>query len=181
MSNLQAITQYYKFQDLTGDEIQDLIGKYPILFSDLKNYKSIDDVLGKEGYAIILYQTSSRTNGHYVAITRNDKGKIRYFDPYGIQGPLKEVQYTPYDQALPNYLQNLLNGVDYEANTTDYESWKKVADCGRWSALACKFRNLSLQQINGLFQNVGFLSDKDNCAVILTLLALSDISKFFSR
>lgn len=181
MTNLQAIVNYYKFTDLSGDEIKRLIGVNPILFSDLANYQSIDEVLGKRNYAVILYQTSSYTNGHYVALTRSDTGKIRYCDSYGIPNPLKEVQYTPYDQALPNYLDKLLKGIDYESNTIDYQSWKHTATCGRFSALFCRLRNVELYQINQLFRNDGFLSLPDNVATILTLFALEDIAKYFQN
>jgi hypothetical protein len=181
MTNLQAVVNHYKYTDLSGDEIQTLTGRQPILFSDLAKYSNIDDVLGKLNHATILYQTSSYTQGHYVALTRGDNGKIRYCDSYGIPNPLTEVQYTPYDQALPNYLNQLLKGIDYESNTIDYQSWKKTATCGRFAAFFCRLRNLSLQQINYLFKNQGFLSDPDNMVTILTLFSLKDISEFFTK
>jgi len=184
ITNLEQMTLKYKMEDLTGDEIQRLTGKPPILFSELSNFSNIDQVLGKENHAVILYQTSSRTQGHYVAITRNDlTGKIRYCDPYGIPSPLKEVQYTQYDQALPNYLQNLLANTNYEANTTDFQSWRAgVSTCGRYASLFCKLRNLSLLQIDYLLKrNSGFLANPDNVATILTLMALDDIAKFYSN
>jgi hypothetical protein len=181
MTNLEAVVNYYKYTDLSGDEIETLTGRQPILFSDLAKYQNINQVFGKFNYAIILYQTSSYTNGHYVAITRNDEGKIRYCDSYGIPNPLKEVQYTPYDKALPNYLDKLLQGIDYESNTKDYQSWKKTATCGRYASFFCRLRNLSLQQIDYLFKNQGFLSIPDNMVTILTLFGLKDISEYFQK
>lgn len=181
MTNLESIVNYYKYTDLSGDEIKALTGRPPILFSDLAKYSNIDEVFGSFNYAIILYQTSSYTQGHYAALTRNNEGKIRYCDSYGIPNPLKEVQYTPYDQALPNYLDKLLQGIDYESNTVDYQSWKKTATCGRYAAFFCRMRNLSLIQINYLFKNQGFLSIPDNMITTLTLFGLKDISDYFKQ
>lgn len=183
ITNLESMVLKYKMLDLTGDEIQRLTGKAPILFSDLSKFKTIDQVLGEENHVVILYQTSSYTTGHYVAITRNDiTGKIRYCDPYGISSPLKEIQYTEFDQALPNYLQNLLGGINYEANTTDFQSWRAgVSTCGRYAGLFCKLRNLSLLQIDYVLKrNSGFLSNPDNVATILTLMSLDDIAKYYT-
>lgn len=182
MTNIQAIVSSFKDQDLSGDEIFKLTGKYPVIFSDLGKYQNVTDLLGKENYVIILYQTSSYTTGHYISLSKNDTtGKVRYFDSYGIANPLREIQYTPFDQKLPNYLASLLAGVDYESNTFDYQASGKVSTCGRWSSLASLFHNFSLLEFHQLFKgNQGFLSNTDNCATILTLLVLEDIRKFLN-
>ncbi len=179
--SLEQMALYYKDRDLDGQEIQTLIGKQPIMYSDLAQYQTLGQLLGKENYVIVMYQTSSKTTGHFVAITRNDTtGKVRYNDPYGIPNPDKELQFTPYDQKLPKYLTKLLQGVDYESNTVDYQGGKKVSDCGRWSSLFCMLRNMTSQQVQRLFKTngSGFLGNSDNCAVLLTLLSLNDLVKF---
>jgi len=182
--SLEQMTLYYKDRDLTGDEIVKLIRKPPIVYSELGKYKTIDQLLGKENYAVIMYQTSSKTTGHFIAITRNDRtGQIRYNDPYGIPNPDTELQFTPYDQQLPKYLNALLKGTNYESNRVDYQGGKKVSDCGRWSSLFCLLHNLTQLQIRQLFKTngSGFLGNSDNCAVILTLFALNDLVKFFDN
>ena len=35
---IESIVKYFSQRDLTGDEIQKITGKQPILYSDLKNY-----------------------------------------------------------------------------------------------------------------------------------------------
>ena len=180
--SLQRIVEHYKMRDMSGKEIQNLIGKPPVLYSDLKNYKSLNALLGKENYAIILYQTSSKTEGHFVAITRNDyTGKVRYADSYGIRTPDMEIQFTPYDKQLPRYLTQLLDGVDYESNTVDYQSKKTgVSTCGRWSSLFCAFRNIPLASITEMMKmnQDSFLKDTDNIAVLLTLMGLDNIEHY---
>ena len=179
--SLQQMTLYYKDRDLNGQEIEKLVGKPPISYSELGQFKSLNQLLGKENYAVIMYQTSSRTTGHFIAITRNDRtGKVSYRDPYGIPNPDTELQFTKYDQPLPKYLNMLLKGVDYSSNTIDYQGGKKVSDCGRWSSLFCILHNMTEQQVETLFKTngSGFLGNSDNCAVILTLFALNDLVKF---
>lgn len=179
--SLERIVEHFKKTDLSGDDIETLVGKPVVLYSDLGKYKSITQLLGKEKYVVILYQTSSYTSGHYIAITQNDSGKIRYCDSYGIKNPLTELQFTPYDKVLPKYLDKLLGGIDYESNTTDYQSkTPTISTCGRWASLFCKFRNLTLVQIRELFtaNKSAYLNDSDNASVLLTLLALKDITSY---
>lgn len=182
--SLERIVQHFKMSDLSGFEIEKLIGKPPVLYSDLKKYKSLDALLGKHNYAVILYQTSSKTTGHFVAITRNDEtGKVRFCDSYGIY-PDGEIQYTEYDKVLPKYLTALLKDVDFEYNTIDYQSKKSgVSTCGRFSSLFCIFRNLSLQAIQEMYKTnkSAFLQDVDNIVVMLTLVGLKDIQQYLQK
>jgi len=178
--SLEQIVKYYKMRDLSGSEIENLIGKPPILYSDLKHFGSIEQVLGKEGYCVVLYQTSSKTVGHFVALTRGEGGKLRFADSYGLY-PDAERQYTQYDEAIPAYLTRLLEGTNFEYNKTDWQSWKHgVSTCGRFSSLFCLFRNLSLAQIEELFKmnQSAFLKDTDNVAVLLTLIGLDNIQEY---
>jgi hypothetical protein len=180
--SLQKIVKFFKMRDLSGDEIETLIGKSPILYSDLKKFSSINELLGKENYCIILYQTSSYTTGHFIAITRGDDGKVRYCDSYGIQTPDEELQFTPFDEPLPRYLTNLLKGVDFESNTIDYQSKNKgISTCGRYASFFCRMRNLSLVQIDKLLKDnqSEFLNNPDNAVCLLTLLSLKDIEQYF--
>ena len=182
--SLETMTNYFKKTDLTGEEIVKLVGKPPVLYSELGKYKTINDLLGKEGCVVVMYQTSSKTTGHFIAITRNDNnGKIRYADSYAIRNPDTEIQYTPYDQKLPKYLTALLEGTNYESNTVDYQSSQKgVSTCGRWASIFCLLRNYELSEIYTLFKTNkgGFLQNSDNCATLITLWALNDITKFLT-
>ena len=178
--SIETIVSHFKKRDLSGEEIQKLIGKPPVLYSDLRG-KTLSQLFGKENYFIVLYQTSSRTTGHYVAITKSDSGLVRYADSYGIPNPDTELQYTPYDQVLPKYLSKLLDGVDFESNRVDYQAKKSViSTCGRYSSLFCLFRNLTLSQIHEMYKmgKSAFLNDTDNLVTILTLIGLNDIQSY---
>jgi hypothetical protein len=179
--SLETIVSHFIKSDLTGDEIKRLTGKSPVLYSDLKNYSSLKQLLGSENCVIVLYQTSSRTTGHYVAITMNKAGKIRYCDSYGIQSPDAELQFTPFDKVLPKYLTKLLAPYQFESNSVDYQSKSSnVSTCGRYASLFCRFKDLSLRQINELFggNKDVYLQRADNVATLLTLLSLNDITEY---
>lgn len=181
--SLETLVKYYKMTDLTGQEIETLTGKTPILYSSLGKYKNVEEVVGKEGFCVILLQTSSKTTGHWCCLTRNDNtGLIRWCDSYGFF-PDAERQYTKYDQALPKYLTNLLEGHQFEYNKQDYQSKKAgTSTCGRFASLFCKFRNLSLLQIKELYTtNQGaFFKDVDNTVCLLTLIGLQDITQYLT-
>jgi hypothetical protein len=181
--SLEKMVEYFKQTDLNGLEIQNLIGRPPVLYSDLAQYSSVDKLLGDFNYCIILYQTSSRTSGHFVALTRNDTtGKIRFFDSYGFF-PDQERQFTKYDQMIPPYLTQLLKGHDFEYNNVDYQAKQSnITTCGRHSSMACHLRNLSLAQIKEFYTDnkSQFLNKADNSVTLLTMLGLHDIRKFFT-
>jgi hypothetical protein len=179
--SVEDCVAYFVKQDLSGQEITELIKKPVVIYSDLGKYRSLSQLLGKEKYVVILYQTSSYSTGHFVAITQGDNGKVTYFDSYGIPNPDTELQFTPYDKPLPKYLTKLLEGVDYESNTVDYQSKKSgISTCGRYASIACLWRNLSLLQIRELLKNnkSAYLQDTDNLVCLLTMLALSDIRDY---
>ena len=175
--------KHFVLKDLDGQEILQLTGRSPVLFSDLGKYKSIKQLLGKEGFVVLLLQTVNVASGHFVAITENTQtGKIRYFDSYGFS-PLLEIQeYVPFDNKnYPNYLVRLFRDVDFEYNKIDYQSKHPgVSTCGRWASIACKLRNLSLLQIRELFKgnSNAWLQDSDNVACMLTMLPIHNITEY---
>lgn len=173
---------YFKMKDLDGLEIEDLIGKPPIPYNELTKYKNVDELLGKENYAIILYLTAPN-EGHYVAITANDEtGKIRFFDSYGLHFGAEKEYGAGYSNQFGRQIDRLIGQYNPEWNKVDYQSKKsKISTCGRWSSIACKLRNLSLKQIEEFFKgnNDSFLRQDDNIATLLTMLTLNDITSYF--
>jgi hypothetical protein len=189
--SLQKLVEYYVRKPLTGDEIKTLTGTFPIVYSELKNYKTLEDLLKKSGkpYAIVLYQTSSYSDGHYNAIGINFQGNPFTFDPYGYtEQHIKE--YATYDEKLPDYIMPMLE--DYARrknkkviiNYTDFQSKSgNVADCGRHSGLACLFsQSMTFKEMEELyFTNADPWLKGDNVATILTLLSLKDIGRWYKE
>lgn len=183
--SIETLVKHFKMRDLSGEEVENLIGKAPVDYASLGKYKNLNELLGKENYCVVLYDTSSKGVGHYIALTRNEyDGKVRYFDSYGIPNPDVELQFTPYDEQLPKYLTKLLEPYDFESNRVDYQSKKSgVSTCGRFASIACMFRNLSLAQIQELFKTnkSDFLKDVDNTAVMLTMVGLNNIEDYLTK
>jgi len=187
MASLEELTKYYTRQDLTGQDIFDLTGKQPVIYSELKNYSSLKQLLGSENFCVILYQTSSKTTGHWVAVMCNEKtNDIVYFDSYGIHYDTEQQFGAEYDKPLPMYLTQLIesDGRPVKITQTDVQKWGKISTCGRWSSIAVKFlRHITLSQFNQLFttNQSALLNQADIAATLLTLLSLRDIPQFFNK
>ena len=179
--NIESYIKKYRNEDLTGEQIQSVIGSTPVLYTDLKNYNSIFDLLPKAApYKIILIQVSSITSGHYVAIWLNyASNTIYYFDSYGykVDKPIT-LGLAKYDTTnhIELYLTKLINasGCKLWENIVDYQSKKdvRISTCGRWSSTAIRLRNLFPREFGLLFKgNVNkYLNQPDNVITLLTLL-----------
>lgn len=189
--SLENIIFYFKQRDLSGLEIENLTGKLPIIYSDLEKYGNLSELLGKHQYSVILYQTSSRTTGHFVSISYDDDtDTIRFSDSYGIPVDT-EQQYAAYDKPLPKYLSLLIEKhmknnphCKYEYNKHDWQAKKaSVTTCGRWASLFSLFHKIPLRDFDQMMlsNHSAFLSDSDNVATLLTLVGLNDIQDYFKR
>jgi len=185
-TSIENVVKYYIKKDLTGDEIMRLTGKYPILYSDLKNYTFKKLLKGVGDFQVILLQTLSKVEGHYVAILDRNDG-VYYFDSYGLGSPDSYKDYTAYDKQFPNYLSKLLkeSGKPIISNNYDYQSWNPsgISTCGRYSALRIHLRGLSNPEFHSLFvgNQSKFLSRPDQVVTILTLMALNNINEIFNE
>ena len=184
-TNIESVVKYYVKKDLTGDEIKKITGKYPILYSDLKNYTIKKLLSGIGDYQVLLLQTLTKLEGHYVALFDRPEG-IYYFDSYGLGPPDSYKEYTKYDEELPNYLSRILltSGKPIISNTYDYQSWtRSTSTCGRYSALRIHLRDLNNDQFHSLFigNQSKFLNNPDFVVCMLTLTALNNINQIFEQ
>lgn len=184
--SLERLVNFFKTRDLSGDDIETLTGRPPILYTDLKNFASIKQLLGKWKFVVLLYQTSSVTTGHFVCLRENDAGKLTFSDSYGFPYDSEQHFGARYDLDVPRYLTMLIkkDGRDVECNTFDYQRKSgSVATCGRWSSVFSLWRNLSFQEIHTLFTMTTdpWLKDYDNAVVLITALPLHNIRDFFDK
>jgi len=185
-TSIEQVVKYYIKKDLTGDEIRKLTGKYPVLYSDLKNYTFKNLLKGVGDHQVILLQTLSKVQGHYIALFQRADG-VYYFDSYGLGSPDSYKEYTAYDQRYPNYLSRLLkeSGKPIISNNYDYQSWNPsgISTCGRYSALRIHLLGLDNNEFHSLFvgNNSRFLNNPDNVVTILTLTALNNINQIFDE
>lgn len=182
----EKVTTYFKSQDLSGEDIVTLTGRQPVLYSDLGKYSSVQELLGKAGYAVIMYQTSSISTGHFVALYIRFDGVLCYADSYGLVVDTEQALGATFDQRFPPLLSALIekSGMKYEYNHIDYQSKHPgVSTCGRFASFFCLTgRHLTFLEIQTFLNrnNDSFLT-ADNIVTLLTMFPLRDIRSFFDR
>lgn len=174
--NLQKVIDQYKNIALSDKEVLKLVeGRANIiLYPELHNYSSIDEILEPYGACFLLYEAQPHF-GHWCCLlkTHDKKGPlIEFFDPYG-GFPDSQRRYIPElfrklsHQDVP-HLSYLLLKSPYELSYNQYhfQKMKKgVRDCGRWCALRIILRDVPLDQFAYLFNN----RYSDDLATILTI------------
>ena len=117
-----------------------------LTYSELSNYKKIEDLLPRhKSYFILLYPVKSESDGHWIAVTRFSK-MIEYYDSYGLKPdvPLTWGKYNNVQRRLSELLNNTKLRVDY--NNIDFQNNKDftIATCGSYSV----FRILTMLEMN---------------------------------
>ena len=121
-------------KNILGDDLK------IINFSDLRNYKTIYDLLPKKKDYCIIFYTDDMKNGvmigHWTCLLRY-KDYFEFFDSYGLSvsqelkfiSPEKRKRYG----EETDYLENLLEPVKHNYNHFDYQKWTSShTTCGRW-------------------------------------------------
>ena len=186
----EQLVKFYKSKDLSGDDIVELTGKSVVIYSDLKKYKNIESLLGKENYTVLLYQTSAINTGHYVALFIRFDGTLCFCDSYGYapDSP-QQLGLTPFDEKLPRYLTTLIDkwtssGKKFEYSKYDYQSKSPgIAVCGRYASFMVKCgRHMTFREIERfLTQNQSAFLTPDSIITLLTLFTLHEIRSFFDN
>lgn len=188
--SVENIVNKFKYTDLTGDQIYQSIGKYPVPYSDLSKYSSIEDLCPPQSpFQVLLLQVSNQNSGHYVAIWINYKANyIYYFDSYGYGvDQAITLGLVMYDKMhYPLYLSQLLQRSNKKVmfNKVDYQSKRdtRTATCGRYSTFAVNNRALFPDNFNRIFKNnkSPYLSNPDNLITILTLQNFDDFDLYYN-
>ncbi len=139
-------------------------------YSELARKESLDDVLGKHGAAIILYETK-KDYGHWVCIFKVNKNTIEFFDAYGM-GPDEQLKYVPKNfrksvhEDYPHLTEMMEDsGYNIIYNTKRLQKHRKdVSTCGRHVALRLILRDIPMNRYINLFKG----QDPDVAAVYLT-------------
>lgn len=126
--------------------------------SELASYNSIDDVLGKHGASIILYDKKNGSAGHWACIIKQEKDLIEYFDSYGLS--IDEPIHFTGGNA---HLSSLIRESKYRVYFNDYMIQKykdNINTCGRYVGVRILLRNLPLRSFINLFtKNKSYDSD----------------------
>lgn len=127
---------------LSGEDIKNFFGGQVkiLLFSDIADYDTLDDLLDPYGRVVILFERSRKT-GHWTGLFRSSKetykGKPRvfFFDSYGIR-PESELKYSEgknvYLKQRRNTLLRLFKGQGVKYSDVQLQKWKpNINSCGR--------------------------------------------------
>ena len=102
------------------DIVRKLDGKVKILlYSDLKNYDNIDEVLNPYGKVAILYYWKAKPYyGHWVGLLRTKRNTIEVFNSFGdfIDRNLDEIpeNFRKENDEAERHLSHLLRKSDYD-------------------------------------------------------------------
>lgn len=155
---------------LSETDIREIIPTLKIIaYPDLLGATSIDDVLDEKGRLMLLYLTTSKSNGHWVCLLRPRKtpGIIEYFDPYGKYEPDEESEWLS-KQELNEFgqstfhLSKLLESSPYKIiyNTYPFQKLKRDNNtCGRHCTCRLYFKHLNIDEYTDMIIKSGIPSD----------------------
>lgn len=171
-AKLREILDEYKDIALSDGDIMELMDGNAVIvrYSDIRKYSTIEELLGKDDVVFILYESRPHF-GHWTVLIRDQNRQIEYFDSYG-----KPLDY--YIDKIPEpfksesgqnekWLSKLLLEYDGPISYNQYKFQKldqNVKDCGRWSVLRAKLKDLPLESFKTLFKGIY----SDDLATFLT-------------
>ena len=168
--------RYFSDSDIT----KLLDGKVEIFkYSDLSKMNSINELIGKYGKAVILFEINGPDNGHWTALKygqKNGENVIFYFDSYGLM-PERELRYLPrrlvtMSNQLKGLLYKLFRKQPLRICYNQYRLQKLssgINTCGRWCVLFLKY-NLDEDEFAKVFREESkkYNTTPDELSVYLT-------------
>lgn len=153
---------------LSGEQIKDATGINNIVtLSELKHFKTLKQLLGRQKACILLYETSENY-GHWCCIFEVSPDLVEFFDPYGffIDSELKYVPQSFKDKKNLNhtFIIRLLLNSSYkyiEWNNFPLQSQAEgVNTCGRHVILRLLHRDKTLNEYYNMVEGSGMDADK---------------------
>jgi hypothetical protein len=171
---LDRILKQMEGKALSAHEVTAMCGARVILYEELAQYRSIDDMLQGDRAIVILYQ-NTQYSGHYVALLK--KGNlIEFFDSYGMK-PDEELRYVEYNRIplLTRLLQSAIkDGCRVIYNATRLQSMRTgINDCGEFAGMRIRMYDLSQEDFLNMFKG----SNPDKLVSLMTLLFKYNIPK----
>jgi hypothetical protein len=157
---MEQIVRKFIEHALSGEDILNICNNKAVLHavSKLKNFNTIDDVLGQYGACILLYDYPSGEPGHWSCIFKRSNNVLEFFCPYGLK-PDDANDIT----GGPPYLTYLINKSRYHILYNDYQLQtysKSVNVCGRYVGMRLQLRDYPLREFIDLFtKNKHYNSD----------------------
>lgn len=129
-----------------------------VIYPELINYNSIEELLYPYGAVIILYLMKSDT-GHWVTLFRYpNSNKIEFFDPYG-KKPDYGLKLIPivFREENNMYYPHLTWLMSKYNGPVEYNNYKfqelnpLISTCGRWVLTRLYFKDKTLKQFKKMF------------------------------
>lgn len=148
--------------DLSGTDIMRMTDSKTSIMSYemLKNYNSIDTVLGRYESVVILYETR-RNFGHWVVLFKVSETTLEFFDSYGLSVDEELAFDKGYNKRIHKgqevpHLSHLLNESNYNVISNKKQLQSNLEDintCGRYCVLRVILRHITLKEFNDLLIN----------------------------
>jgi len=140
-----------------------------MLYDEISQYKTINDLLYPYGRVCILYYWR-KYHGHWICIFRNINDRVEVFDSFGswIDDTLKDINYLfrkETNQETKHLTKLLYEGDrDVEYNDQKLQS-TKASTCGRWCVYRMLRNDLTIEEFDDLFKRI---KNKDKKIISLT-------------
>jgi len=142
----------------TGSDMKEMTDNlYKIYkYEELSSFDNIDQVLGDNRGSIILYASTSNSEGHWCCLFR-DNNTIYFFDSYGFSID-EELVYSEFHMRIHKgvpvpHLSHLIEKSNYSVDSSKYKLQvmkQQTSTCGRYAGARIKHRNLSHEEFADL-------------------------------
>ncbi len=150
-----------------------------VLYPQLVQYSSIDQMLGEYGATILLFEAQPGY-GHWTCLFKRGN-LIEFFNPYGgyPDDSLKHIpmEFRKVSHQLEPRLSVLLMKSPYQLSYNEHAFQKHARDiktCGRHCAVRLIYRNLSLENYTAMINRLARNLDLDADGVVSMLTASKD-------
>lgn len=177
---MENIIKRYENIALSDKEVLDIVKNRAniVLYPNIYKYDSIDELLGENNAAIILFE-SEPNFGHWVLVFR-ENDNLEFFNSYGgyPDDSLKHIdkQFRKKTHQDKPYLSYLFMKSPYNLHFNNYKFQKhksNIKTCGRHAAIRLLFKNLNIDEyknmLDGFIKYIG--GDYDKIVTLLTMYA----------
>lgn len=159
--NIKSEIKELEKKSLSSLDVMDLVDHRAKLltYTELAEYDTLDQALGRHGALILLYLTSENY-GHWCCVFKYGKDTIQFFDSYG-KMPDDQLLFVPEyfrkeSKQNHTHLTYLLYNSGYNVRYNQYvlqESKQDIATCGRWVATRINLRHMNEDRFANMFLN----------------------------
>jgi hypothetical protein len=147
--------QLLKYAVSSNDIINITKNNNIVKYKEIKNYETIDDLLGIKNGCFILFETQEGF-GHWCVLTKHND-LIELFDPYGIFIEKQKLYIDDENFKDPiNWLSILLKKCNYRVSYNEYEfqniNYGQIGTCGKWCILRYLNKHIELNKFKNMIE-----------------------------